>query len=291
MPELPEVEVVRRGVERHLVGSRIASVNVFDPRALKRHRGSANDFVARLAGATVTAAVRRGKFMWCPLDAGDALVIHLGMSGQVRVADGTTTKHERIRFTLDAGPAVSFHDQRLFGSLALDVLTPTIDGLPAGWGSPATLIPSQVAHIARDVLDPAVDDVALIRRLRSRTVAVKSAILNQELVSGVGNIYADEALWRSRIHYATPADRISPTKYRELLAALRDVMSSALDQGGTSFDALYVNVNGESGYFDVSLDAYGQTGKPCARCGTAIVREPWQNRSSHFCPRCQRRLR
>jgi len=290
VPELPEVEVVRRGVERHLVGSRIDSVEVFDQRALKRHRGSANDFAVRLAGATVEAAVRRGKFMWCPLDSGDALVIHLGMSGQIRVADAATTRHERVRLTLDGRPAVSFHDQRLFGSLALDALQLTQDGLPAGWGSTGLLIPSQVAHIARDVLDPAVDDAALIRRFRSRTVAVKTAILNQELVSGVGNIYADEALWRARIHYATPADRVSPAKYRELLSALRDVMSVALDHGGTSFDSLYVNVNGESGYFDVSLDAYGQSGKPCARCGTAIVREPWQNRSSHFCPRCQRRL-
>lgn len=291
MPELPEVEIVRRGIERHLVGSRIDRVDVFDPRALKRHRGSASDFAQRMSGLTVEAAVRRGKFMWCPLDSGDALVIHLGMSGQIRVADGIEAKHERIRFTLDGRPAVSFHDQRLFGSLAIDVFQPTADGLPAGLGSPAQLIPSQVAHIARDALDSGVIDSALIRRLQGRTVAVKTAILNQELISGVGNIYADEALWKARIHYATPADRVSAAKYRELLAALRTVMTTALEQGGTSFDALYVNVNGESGYFDVSLDAYGQTGKPCPRCGTAIIREPWQNRSSHLCPRCQRRLR
>jgi len=291
VPELPEVEVVRRGVERHLVGSRIESVDVFDPRALKRHRGSAVDFASRLTGLTVLAAVRRGKFLWCPLDSGDALVMHLGMSGQVRVADGIVVKHERVRLTLNGRPAVSFHDQRLFGSLALDVLQPVADELPAGVGSGDRTIPSQVAHIARDALDPAVDDGALIRRFRSRTVAVKAALLNQELVSGVGNIYADEALWRAKIHYATPADRISPAQYRELLAALREVMSAALEQGGTSFDALYVNVNGESGYFDVSLDAYGQTGLPCSRCGTAIAREKWLNRSSHFCPRCQRRRR
>ena len=291
MPELPEVEVVRRGVELHLVGSRIESVDVFDPRALKRHRGSAVDFASRLTGLTVLAAVRRGKFLWCPLDSGDALVVHLGMSGQVRVADGIVVKHERVRLTLDGRPSVSFHDQRLFGSLALDVLQPVADEFPAGVGSDDRTIPSQVAHIARDVLDPAVDDGALIRRVRSRTVAVKAALLNQELVSGVGNIYADEALWRAKIHYATPADRISPAQYRELLAALREVMSAALEQGGTSFDALYVNVNGESGYFDVSLDAYGQTGSPCSRCGTAIAREKWLNRSSHFCPRCQRRRR
>ena len=291
MPELPEVEVVRRGLDRHLVGARIDSVVVFDSRALKRHPASANDFAARLAGATVLAAVRRGKFMWCPLDSGEALVVHLGMSGQIRVLGEDSPKHERVRLVLAGRPPVSFHDQRLFGSLALDVTAPTSDGLPAGFGSGSIELPSQVAHIARDILDPAFDDEALIRRLRKRTVAVKNTLLNQELVSGIGNIYADEALWAARVHYATPADRISVRSYRELLAAVRTVMRGALDVGGTSFDSLYVNVNGESGYFDVSLNAYGQTGKPCPRCATAIVRQPWQNRSSHFCPQCQRRRR
>lgn len=289
MPELPEVEVVRRGLDRHLVGARVDTVTVFDPRALKRHPGSASDFAERLAGATVLAAVRRGKFMWCPLDSGDALVVHLGMSGQIRVLGEDSPKHERVRLVLAGRPPVAFHDQRLFGSLALDVTAPTVDGLPAGFGSDSTELPSQVAHIARDVLDPACDDEALTRRLRRRTVAVKTAMLNQELVSGIGNIYADEALWAARIHYATPADRISAAAYRELLAAVRQVMRDALVVGGTSFDSLYVNVNGESGYFDVALNAYGQTGRACPRCGTAIVREPWQNRSSHFCPKCQRR--
>lgn len=291
MPELPEVEVVRRGLDRHLVGARIDAVTVFDPRALKRHPGSADDFATRLAGSTVVAAVRRGKFMWCPLDSGDALVVHLGMSGQIRVLGDDSPKHERVRLLLADRPPVSFHDQRLFGSLALDATAPTADGLAAGFGSDSIDLPSQVAHIARDILDPAFDDEALIRRLRQRTVAVKNTLLNQELVSGIGNIYADEALWAAKVHYATPADRISATTYRELLASVRDVMRGALDVGGTSFDSLYVNVNGESGYFDVSLNAYGQTGRPCPRCGTAIAREPWQNRSSHFCPKCQRRSR
>lgn len=289
VPELPEVEVVRRGLERHVVGRRIEAVTVFDARALKRHPGSADDFVARLTGSVVTGAARRGKFMWLPLDSGTALVVHLGMSGQFRVASGDTPRHERVRFSLDGESTVSFHDQRLFGSLALDLLVPTEDGKPGGLGAEASVLPAQVAHIARDVLDPALNDRALIARMRKRTVAIKTALLNQELVSGIGNIYADEALWAARIHYATPADRVSVAAYRKLLDATRLVMRDALDVGGTSFDDLYVNVNGESGYFDVSLNAYGQTGRPCPRCGTAIVREPWQNRSSHLCPRCQRR--
>ncbi|MBJ7433158.1 MAG: bifunctional DNA-formamidopyrimidine glycosylase/DNA-(apurinic or apyrimidinic site) lyase [Microbacteriaceae bacterium] len=291
MPELPEVEVVRRGLLTHLVGARVADVTVFDARALKRHPGSAAHFASTLTGTRIESAVRRGKFVWCPLDSGDALVIHLGMSGQIRIVDGEPIRHERVRLVLDGKPSVAFVDQRLFGSLALDSLVDGQEGFPAGLGSDSARIPSSVTHIARDILDPALDVDALIARFRKRTTGVKVAMLNQGLVSGIGNIYADEALWAARIHYATPADRIRPVDYRRLFGAVREVMTTALDAGGTSFDALYVNVNGESGYFDVSLNAYGQDGKPCARCDTLIVREPWQNRSSHFCPSCQRSVR
>lgn len=291
MPELPEVEVVRRGLLTHLVGARVTDVQVHDARALKRHPGSAESFIARLSGTRIETAVRRGKFVWCPLDNGTALVAHLGMSGQIRVVDNEPIRHERVRLVLEGKPAVAFVDQRLFGSLAIDSLVEVADGKPAGLGSESALIPSSVAHIARDILDPTLDLDALVARFRKRTTGVKIAMLNQNLVSGIGNIYADEALWAAGIHYATPADRIRPVDYRRLFDAVRDVMATALDAGGTSFDALYVNVNGESGYFDVSLNAYGQAGKPCARCETLIVREPWQNRSSHFCPACQRPVR
>jgi formamidopyrimidine-DNA glycosylase len=291
MPELPEVEVVRRGLLTHLVGAKVTDVTVYDARALKRHPGSAAHFAKTLSGARIESAVRRGKFVWCPLDTGDALVLHLGMSGQIRIVDGEPIRHERVRLVLDGRSPVAFVDQRLFGSLALDSLVDGHDGFPAGLGSDSSLVPSSVTHIARDILDPVLDVNALIARFRKRTTGVKVAMLNQGLVSGIGNIYADEALWAAQIHYATPADRIRPIDYRRLFDAVRGVMTTALDAGGTSFDALYVNVNGESGYFDVSLNAYGQDGKPCARCDTLIVREPWQNRSSHFCPRCQRSRR
>jgi formamidopyrimidine-DNA glycosylase len=288
MPELPEVEVVRRGLLTHLVGARVTDVTVYDARALKRHLGSAAHFATTLTGARIESAVRRGKFVWCPMDNGNALVIHLGMSGQIRVVDGDPIRHERVRLVLDGRSPVAFVDQRLFGSLALDSLVDGSDGFPAGLGSDSSRVPSSVTHIARDILDPALDVNALIARFRKRTTGVKVAMLNQGLVSGIGNIYAYEALWAAQIHYATPADRIRPIDYRRLFEAVRAVMTTALDAGGTSFDALYVNVNGESGYFDVSLNAYGQDGKLCARCGARIVREPWQNRSSHFCPSCQR---
>jgi formamidopyrimidine-DNA glycosylase len=264
---------------------------VRDARALKRHPGSAQNFASTLSGARIESAVRRGKFVWCPLDTGDALVIHLGMSGQIRVVDGEPIRHERVRLVLDGQSPVAFVDQRLFGSLAIDSLVEVVDGRPAGLGSESTRIPSSVTHIARDILDPALNLEALVAAFRKRTTGVKIALLNQNLVSGIGNIYADEALWAAGIHYATPADSIRPIDYRRLFDAVQSVMSTALVAGGTSFDALYVNVNGESGYFDLSLNAYGQAGKPCARCDALIVREPWQNRSSHFCPRCQRAVR
>ena len=291
MPELPEVEVVRRGLMTHLVGAQVTEVLVRDARALKRHPGSAANFASSLSGVRIETAVRRGKFVWCPLDNGTALVSHLGMSGQIRVVGDEPIRHERVRLVLNDRDPVAFVDQRLFGSLAIDSLVEVDDGQPAGLGSNSMLMPSTVAHIARDVLDPALDLERLIASFRKRTTGIKIAMLNQNLVSGIGNIYADEALWAAGIHYATPADRIRPIDYRRLFEAVRDVMTTALDAGGTSFDALYVNVNGESGYFDVSLNAYGQSGKPCPRCATLIVREPWQNRSSHFCPSCQRAVR
>jgi formamidopyrimidine-DNA glycosylase len=287
VPELPEVEVVRRGLTDHFVGARVRDVIVRDSRSLRRNATGASGFIESMRGATPLAAVRRGKFLWLPLDSGEALVVHLGMSGQFRLPDGEPHRHERVRFALDDRPDLAFVDQRIFGGVALDAMVDVPDGRPAGLGSDSTSIPASVAHIARDVLDPALDEQTLIERLRTRSIATKVALLNQELVSGIGNIYADEALWAAGINGLVPASALTVDEWQALLAEVRAVMSRALDAGGTSFDALYVNVNGESGYFDVSLNAYGQSGKRCPRCGTPIVRVPWQNRSSHFCPNCQ----
>ena len=286
MPELPEVEVVRRGLDRWVVGRTVATAEVLHPRAARRHADGSADLEARLRGRTITAASRRGKYLWLPLDGRDAaLVAHLGMSGQLLVQPSEVhdEKHLRARFTFtDRGRELRFVDQRTFGGIALDDLVD--DG--AGGAVPVT-----VAHIARDPLDPAFDDTLWVRRLRARSMGVKRSLLDQTLVSGIGNIYADEALWRTRLHWATPTDEIAPARARELLGHARDVMSAALDEGGTSFDALYVNVNGESGYFDRSLAAYGQADRPCPRCGRPIVREAFMNRSSFRCPGCQRTLR
>lgn len=284
MPELPEVEVVRAGLEPALVGSRIDSVEVFDPRSLKRHDARRGDFVGMLQGATVLSAERRGKFMWFPLDSGDALVTHLGMSGQVllRDLDAAQDRHLRIQYVITHPQhgqlLVNFVDQRIFGSMAVDELVE----------QPSGLVPSQAAHIALDPLDPCFDDDLFITRLRKKSTGVKRALLDQTLISGVGNIYADESLWAAKIHGEKPSDALSKAKARELLDAVRAILRKALEEGGTSFDEQYVNVNGESGYFSHSLNAYGQQGKPCPRCGTPIRRVTFMNRGSHFCPKCQR---
>ncbi|MET1015325.1 MAG: bifunctional DNA-formamidopyrimidine glycosylase/DNA-(apurinic or apyrimidinic site) lyase [Leifsonia flava] len=302
MPELPEVEVVRAGLEPAVTGAVIAGVEVFEPRSLKRHVVTRGPFVDLVEGRRMLAAVRRGKFLWLPLDSGDALVTHLGMSGQVLLrAPG----HEeagllRIRLHLDHPDHgelwVNFVDQRIFGSMAVDAMVPTADGAVAGYGGAASgdwdrSIPSQVAHIARDPLDPAFSDMAFLAALARTRTGIKRSLLNQNLVSGIGNIYADEALWAAKVHYDTPSAGLSRVKARLLLSEVRHVLQKALAEGGTSFDAQYVNVNGASGYFSHSLNAYGQQGEPCPRCGTAIVRETFMNRGSHFCPRCQRRPR
>jgi formamidopyrimidine-DNA glycosylase len=299
VPELPEVEVVRAGLEPVVAGARIAGVEVVEPRSLKRHPQGVADFEERLAGRRIHSAVRRGKFLWLPLDDGpaEAVLAHLGMSGQMllRTEDADADRLLRVRLVLENpafGPiTVAFVDQRIFGSLAIDRLVPTDDGAPGGLGDDEPVVPSQVAHIARDPLDPAFDDADFLRRLRARRTGVKRALLDQTLISGVGNIYADEALWAAQLHYEAPTDRLPRAAAIRLLAELRLVLERALADGGTSFDAQYVNVNGASGYFSQRLNAYGQQGKPCPRCGTPIVREAFMNRSSHLCPVCQRRPR
>ena len=304
MPELPEVEVVRRGLARWVLGARLGPVEVLHPRPVRRHEAGPLDFAGRLAGVRVTDVVRRGKFLWLALDDGDAVMAHLGMSGQLLLQPRSTPdeRHLRVRIGLQfpaddsaaSGRELRFVDQRMFGGLSLEKLVPTPDGLPAGLGAGGRaepLLPAPVLHIARDPLDPDLDERALIERLRSRRTGVKRALLDQTLVSGVGNIYADEALWRARLHFARPTDQLTRPAARRLLDAVREVMREALAQGGTSFDALYVNVNGESGYFDRSLAVYGQEGRPCPRCGTPVRRDAFMNRSSFTCPHCQPRPR
>jgi len=282
VPELPEVEVVRRGLECGVVGRTVERVEVAHRRAVRRHLGGPADFAALLAGRTLLAAQRRGKYLWLPLDSGDALTAHLGMSGQLLVVEPglAREKHLRVRFTFsDGGRELRFVDQRTFGGLI--VVAGGAGGLP----------PDVIAHIARDPVDPDFDDAAFAAGLGRRRTGLKRALLDQTLVSGIGNIYADESLWRARLHYARPTESVTRAEAGRLLAAVRDVLGEALLAGGTSFDALYVSTEGVSGLFERELAVYGREGAPCRRCGTPIRRDAFMNRSSFSCPRCQPRPR
>ncbi|MEJ5927380.1 bifunctional DNA-formamidopyrimidine glycosylase/DNA-(apurinic or apyrimidinic site) lyase [Corynebacterium sp. H128] len=275
MPELPEVEVVRRGLVPHVVGRKIVSASVMHPRAARRQIGGAVELAARLGGVQITGVDRRGKYLWLSA-ADEALLIHLGMSGQMLVKTAGTAPHKHLRASaaLDDGQELWFVDQRTFGYWHFSEL---VDG-----------VPELVSHIAPDLLDAALDLSAISARINARRSAIKRVLLDQTVVSGIGNIYADEMLWQAGIHGEQAASSLSLAEITALLRAGIDVMQRALSEGGTSFDSLYVNVNGESGYFSRSLNAYGQQGKPCKRCGTLMVREQFAGRGSHLCPQCQR---
>jgi len=330
MPELPEVETVREGLERHVVGRTVATAAVLNPRAVRRDLAGPEGFAAAMVGRTFLRAERRGKYLWFALDDEEALLAHLGMSGQLLVGDPERplSPHVRARFTFtDGGPDLRFTDQRTFGHLMLCSLRGDDPPAPPGTGGlrppvspprgdaqnprapravaevtalglrsegaaktaapPKRLIPTPIAHIAPDPLEEAFDEKAFGARLVRKKTEIKRALLDQSLISGIGNIYADEALWRARLHWARPTQTLKRAEVSRLLDAVREVLGEALVAGGTSFDALYVNVNGESGYFDRSLNAYGREGEPCPRCGTPIRRDAFMNRSSYSCPRCQ----
>ncbi|BBZ74345.1 DNA-formamidopyrimidine glycosylase [Mycobacterium paraseoulense] len=288
MPELPEVEVVRRGLQARVVGRTIKAVRVHHPRAVRRHEAGPADLTARLLDARITGTDRRGKYLWLLLDTGaapsesdTALVVHLGMSGQMLLGEVPRADHVRISALLDDGTVLSFADQRTFGGWMLADLV-GVDG---------SVVPTPVAHLARDPLDPLFDRDGVVNVLRHKHSEIKRQLLDQTVVSGIGNIYADEALWRAKVNGARIAATLSRGRLGALLDAAADVMRDALAQGGTSFDSLYINVNGESGYFDRSLDAYGRDGQSCRRCGAVMRREKFMNRSSFYCPKCQPRPR
>jgi formamidopyrimidine-DNA glycosylase len=301
MPELPEVETVRIGLAKSITGATITGLKVYDARSLKRHLSGKSDFEKKLIGRQVLDVVRRGKFLWLPLDGEqDALVGHLGMSGQmlIRTPDHPEDKLNRItiEFENKGKPLeLRFVDQRIFGSLAIDPLIDTRDYKTGGFSSGKNkskpwqnLIPLSAAHIARDPLDALFDQEQVISKMRIKKSGIKRVLLDQNLLSGVGNIYADESLWLARLHFERQAEGISKAKLNELLNLTKEVLQKAVAKGGTSFDQQYKNVNGESGYFSQNLYAYGQTGEPCARCQKPIKRQAWANRGSHFCPNCQR---
>jgi formamidopyrimidine-DNA glycosylase len=278
-----------------VVGRSIAKAEVLNPRAVRRDPAGPDGFAAAMANRTLIRAERRGKYLWFALDDDEALLAHLGMSGQLLVGepDRPLSPHVRARFTFaDGGPDLRFTDQRTFGHL---LLCPLQTAFPVATDSPGpdgfVLVPEPITHIAADPLEAAFDPDDFAARLGRRKTGIKRALLDQSLISGIGNIYADEALWRARLHWARPTETLRRGEVSRLLTAVNEVLTEALKAGGTSFDALYVNVNGESGYFDRSLNAYGREGEPCARCGSPIRRDTFMNRSAYSCPRCQPRPR
>ena len=296
MPELPEVETVRAGLASKIIGARVVDISINDARSLKRHVLGPKHFVDELLGQSFQAVVRRGKFLWLPLSDSRALVGHLGMSGQMllREKNHDSDPQTRVVLTVESQSGqvleVRFVDQRIFGSLAIEDLVPTSDGAPGGFSPESAAdnsIPSVVAHIARDLLDQHFDIESVVTKMHARTSGIKRVLLDQNLLSGIGNIYADESLWLAQLHYDQPANSIAKKRLNELISIATGVLERAVIQGGTSFDEQYKNVNGESGYFAQSLNAYGQAGKPCPRCGVDIKRVAWANRGSHFCPNCQ----
>ena len=298
MPELPEVETVRAGLASHVIGALVNEIEVHDSRSLKRNFSGLDGFVNELTGERLQGVIRRGKFLWLPLTATRAVVCHLGMSGQVLVRSKEFGDDKLTRITLrlikPSGEEIEmrFVDQRLFGGMQIDDLLETGEGVPAGHfpeGEASSMIPVSVSHIARDPLDPNFDAGLVVSKMRKRSSGIKRVLLDQNLMSGIGNIYADETLWRTRLHYDRPASIISAKKLNDVIEVAKDVLGEAVERGGTSFDEQYKNVNGESGYFSQDLNAYSRAGLPCQRCGSAIKREAWANRSSYFCPKCQRR--
>src|SRR6201986_5039917 len=240
MPELPEVEVVRRGLQAHAVGRTITAVRVHHPRAVRRHDAGPADLTARLLDARITGTDRRGKYLWLILDApsGDeqALVVHLGMSGQMLLGEVPNAGQLRIAALLDDGTTVSFVDQRTFGGWMLADLV-TVDG---------TVVPAPVAHVARDPLDPRFDINAVVNVLRRKHSEIKRQLLDQTVVSGIGNIYADEALWRAKVNGARIADTLTRRQLTYGLEASAEVKQDAVPPGGTSFASPYVIVSGQS---------------------------------------------
>lgn len=277
MPELPEVETVRRGLDPYVRGATVAEVRILHPRVSRRQPGGATELRTRLLGCRVEGLQRRGKYLWLNLDSGEALVLHLGMSGQIRVFEEPVADdpHVRAWFRLEER-WIAFRDMRTFGWMML---------APVGPGG----LPAPVQHIAADPLSPESDSAAVTRNLTATSRSIKRILLDQEVISGIGNIYADEALWRSRIHFETPGDTLSEAAALGLIGDARDVLAEALDAGGTSFDALYVGVSGQQGWFQRHLSVYGREGEACERCGGPISRVAFTNRSSYLCPACQQR--
>ena len=280
MPELPEVETVRRGLSRYVVGRTVAAVEVTGARSVRRQ--GAAELVARLVGRRLEAADRRGKYLLVRLDDGAVLVVHLRMSGQLRfvaapASAAPVAAHTHVRIGFADGSELRFVDQRTFGEL---FVTGDLDGRG---------VPVALAALGPDPLVDGIDRARLAALAARRRTSCKAFLLDQHVLAGVGNLYADEALFRARLRPARPAALLRPGQLARLVASLEQVLAEAVAaRGSTLRDARYVDLMGKAGAFQEAHAVYGREGAPCVRCGRPVHRVRLAGRSSHFCATCQR---
>jgi formamidopyrimidine-DNA glycosylase len=271
MPELPEVETTARGIEPSLAGQRIAAIEVRNPSL----RWPVPDTVHRAAGQRVVRVNRRAKYLLIELSRGGGLLMHLGMSGSLRIcgADDPPRKHDHVDLVLESGQCVRFNDPRRFGAML--------------WWDPPAEQHELLSHLGPEPLSEGFDGRRLYRLSRGRRGAVKNFIMDGRVVVGVGNIYASEALFMAGIHPTRPAGRVSLARYEALSAAIKDVLARAIRRGGTTLRD-FVDPDSNPGYFAQELLVYDREHQPCMQCGAPIRKKVIGQRSSYYCPGCQR---
>jgi formamidopyrimidine-DNA glycosylase len=275
MPELPEVETVRRGIEARVVGRRIEAVTVTGERTVRRTSAAA--VVTGTTGRVVTGARRYGKYLLIGLDDGAEVLVHLRMSGQLVLAAPAErlVPHTHVRFLLDDGSELRFVDPRTFGEVV--VVRPDRVELDA----------ADLRALGPDALSSRLGPAALGRRLARRR-RVKDLLTDQHVLAGLGNIYADEVLWAARVRFDRPGNELTETEIRALHRSMRRILSAAVDAGGSTLgDGQYVGIDGRAGAYQLEHAVHARAGLPCRRCRTPIERTAWCGRSSYFCPRCQ----
>jgi formamidopyrimidine-DNA glycosylase len=271
MPELPEVETTRRGLTPHLIGRRVASITVYDPRLRWPVPG---DLAARLVGRTIDALDRRSKYLLFRVG-GDTLLVHLGMTGSLRILTAPLARrpHDHVDVVMDSGATLRYHDPRRFGAVL--------------WVEGTAATHPLIAELGPEPFDAAFNADYLWRETRRRSAAIKLAIMDNHLVVGVGNIYANEALFRARIRPTTPVHRVSKPRLLRLIGAIRATLTDAIAKGGTTLRD-YVDSDGREGYFQLEHYVYGREGLPCRVCGAPIRTIRLGGRATSYCPQCQR---
>jgi formamidopyrimidine-DNA glycosylase len=278
MPELPEVEVIRRDLEKEVVGRKIKAVEVSGMRTIRRYK-QRKPFVAALEGRKITGVERRGKYLLLKLDGGDVLVVHLGMSGQLRRAPGTKeplAKHTHVVITFTQGGQLRFIDPRTFGEMfvtQLDGIEEQVD---------------ELAHLGIDPLETTLNWEYFGELVARRHAKLKTVLMDQTFLAGIGNIYSDEILHHAGLRWDRMSDELTPQEVRRLYRAVSEVLQDAVKHRGSSLaDLQYVDLQGRIGGFQEHHQVFAREGQACPRCRKTVVRAKYSNRSTFFCPACQ----